>query len=439
MCKRAGYACLPAPVTKMSTSAEEHEQANLTAAINAYSSALREVLVGVGGKQHKDLTGAVGSMLLARDLVARSLSAGSEKTPLPTPEELGRLVDLDIELRANAVRIVRRVGRERFADWRRAVPCPDAAWWWSLEEVASSQLSYVSRALSVASWLLIALALSFIIEIIRRFLSGGTDLASTLLQGLLGFIVGSTVFQWARQLIDGGSAQAAGRRRLFASNRSRFITVVVLVIIALAMEYARPQVAGIYSDRGAVLYKNGQLTAAIQKYQRAINLDPSNTQAHYNIGRAYEDVLDYEKAMDEYKNAILADSESYAAYNNLARLYILQRNDYAGALKLLDKALSMRIEGDEQARAIVMYALYKNRGWANLGLKNYSEAKDDLQTAQRLRGDDAEAYCLLAQVSEAQKDKAGAEENWKACGEFAASQKGKIEPIWAGLAREKQK
>jgi Tfp pilus assembly protein PilF len=423
----------------MSTSAEEHEQVNLTAAIDAYGSTLQEVLAGVGGKQPKELTGAVGRMLLARDLVARLLSAGSEMTSPPAPEELGRLVDLDIRLRAQAGKIVRRVGRERFADWRRALPCPEAAWWWSLEEVASSQRSHMNSAISAASWVLIAVALSFIIEITRRFLSGGTDLASTIIQGLLGFVVGGTIFQWARQLADGGSPQATGKKGLFASNTSRLITVAVLIIIAVAMEYARPRVARIYSDRGATLYKGGQVTAAIQNYQRAINLDPSYAQAHYNIGSAYEDVLDYEKAMGEYRNAILADSEFYAPYNNLARLYILKSNDYAGALKLLDKALSMKIEGDEQARAIFMYALYKNRGWADLGLKNYSEAKDDLQHAQRFLGDDAEAYCLLAQVSEAQKDKASAEENWKACGEFASRQRGRIDPTWVGLAREKQK
>jgi tetratricopeptide (TPR) repeat protein len=141
--------------------------------------------------------------------------------------------------------------------------------------------------------------------------------------------------------------------------------------------------------------------------------------------------------MAEYKSAILADQEFYSPYHNLARLYIVQRNDNAGALRLLDKALGLKVEGTQEVQNLVRYAMYKNHGWANLGLKNYSAARDDLEQALRLNGEGAEAYCLLAQVSEAQKDKGGAAESWRVCGELGAERVGEIEPHWVGLAKEK--
>jgi len=207
-----------------------------------------------------------------------------------------------------------------------------------------------------------------------------------------------------------------------------------LVIVAAVMEWSRPRVAVIYNDQGAELYKQKQLTKAIEKYTRAISLNPSYAQAHYNMGNAYEDVLNYDKAMSEYELAIMADQDFYRPYNNIARLYILYRNEPLKALRLIDKALPLNIDPEDDATS-VRYRLYKNRGWANLLLKNYKQAKIDLDQALNLVANGADAHCLMAQVLDAQTD-ASAVGEWTLCSVLAEQQKDQTEANWSGLARE---
>ena len=46
----------------------------------------------------------------------------------------------------------------------------------------------------------------------------------------------------------------------------------------------------ILKNQGARQQQQGQVTSAIQTYQRAIGLSPNDAEAHYNLGSAYEDV-----------------------------------------------------------------------------------------------------------------------------------------------------
>ena len=80
----------------------------------------------------------------------------------------------------------------------------------------------------------------------------------------------------------------------------------------------------------------GNTPGAIDNYLLAINLNPNYPDPYYNLATTYEDVLDYTKAIETYQRIEAVAPLGYfnlaRAYNNLARLYILQRNDYAGAL-----------------------------------------------------------------------------------------------------------
>lgn len=64
---------------------------------------------------------------------------------------------------------------------------------------------------------------------------------------------------------------------------------------------------------------------------------------------------------------------------------------------------------------ILKYAIYKNLGWANLGLKNYVEAKLLLNQAKSLDETKGAAYCLLAQVLEEEKKNQEALNYWDDC------------------------
>ena len=107
--------------------------------------------------------------------------------------------------------------------------------------------------------------------------------------------------------------------------RDKFPSVSVVLKqrlnIVLAFRLALPAFARIYNDRGVRQQLAGRITSAIDSYERAISLAPDFALANYNLGAAYDEILQYDKALVEYQTAIQNDPQLYFAYNNLARIY----------------------------------------------------------------------------------------------------------------------
>lgn len=184
--------------------------------------------------------------------------------------------------------------------------------------------------------------------------------------------------------------------------------------------------ADIYNDRAVENYLAAQLPQALSDFSKALELDPNFAETHYNLGSLYEDLRDFERAAAEYRVAMLGGLA--AAYNNLARLYILQK-DYAAAVDLLLKGLKVAEHDAER------YALRKNLGWARLGQNRYPEAKAELITAIDLNGEHASAYGLLAQVLEKLGEDTEALVAWENCLRYASSYR-PDEDAWIDLARQ---
>ena len=131
-------------------------------------------------------------------------------------------------------------------------------------------------------------------------------------------------------------------------------------------------------------------------------LAPGYSVAHYGLATILEKKQPKD-AIKEYMLAIQYDSRFYAAYNNLARVLIMQKddNDYASALQLLNQAKSL-----EPNDPRVQYSLYKNLGWASLKRKNYAESEMYLRHAISLckPNEGAAAHCLLASLLNERKD-----------------------------------
>lgn len=397
--------------------------------LSAYEAAMSSMLDGDAGGE---IEARVRRVLVSREDLARLLGGEDGKGRTISADELARLANLDEKLKGQARSIVLALKRQKLDGWRDSLGAPPSAWWWSLQDrVAERRLG--STLITYLLWLLIAVSLSFILEILRRFLNADTDLPSTIIQGLLALLATGTVVRGVKQFVDNASEKNAGRP-FNLSRRTLAVAAVALMALAALMEWARPHAAHIYNDQGAELYEKKQLTDAAQKYRRAISLEPAYALAHYNMGNVYEDVLDYDKAMAEYESAIMADQSFYRPYNNLARLYIIHRDQPLKALELVDKALLLKVDPKDDASEI-RYRLYKNRGWANLGLKNYQQAKADLERALEVTPNGADANCLMAQVLDAQKDQAAAGQ-WTLCKALAEQQPESTEVDWAGRALE---
>lgn len=182
-----------------------------------------------------------------------------------------------------------------------------------------------------------------------------------------------------------------------------------------------------YNDRGVENYLADRLPQAISDFSKALELDPNFAETHYNLGSLYEDLRDFDHARSEYRLAMLGGLA--AAYNNLARLYILEKDD-AAAIDLLLKGLKLAEHDAER------YAFHKNLGWARLGQGRYAEAKAELLTAIDVDRKQASAYGLLAQALEGLGEKVEALVVWENCLRYASSYR-PDQDTWLDLARQR--
>ncbi|HYX72856.1 MAG TPA: hypothetical protein VE732_08795 [Nitrososphaera sp.] len=385
------------------------------------------------------------NLLVARDKVSDELG----QARIVEPAALELLTSLDQNLNRHASLISNHVSKNAFPNWRDTVQPSEKKWWWRIDERVGANwldLRYISALLM---WIIIAISLSYIVEIARRFLSGGVDILSTVLQGLLALLVGGTLVQLAWQFVESVRSQEQSKR-VGRWKWAQITFALLLVSIALTIRQNLPRLASYYSNKCTESLLDGDTTNAIKNCQRAVSLSPGDANAHWVLGKAYEAIYDFDKAQTEFRAAIIYNDKSCKAYNDLAYLYIAQRKDYVGALHLLNTGLEKcerpevknpTFMEDEKPR--IEYALYKNRGWAYLGLAQYWLAEQNIKRALSSRDYGAEAYCLLAQVAEQRKEVEAAREHWSACVDFARTpedekgNKDDVEPGLLSIARER--
>ena len=213
----------------------------------------------------------------------------------------------------------------------------------------------------------------------------------------------------------------------------------LLLLGLLGFHVSLPEIAVLYNNRGDRLFYDSnppQLASALTHYQRALALNPDYLEPRYSLGQIYEHLQKYELARNEY--GLAAQGGYPPAYNNLARLYILEE-EYAAAVQLLllglenNESPNGEINNQDEKRR---YSLLKNLGWARLNQGRYSEARTHLLEAIELDSDRASAHCLLSQVYEAEKKEAAALSEWELC--FALATYFNIdEDEWIDLARQK--
>jgi tetratricopeptide (TPR) repeat protein len=359
--------------------------------------------------------------LLSRDRIAQVWS--KER---PADAKVARLIERgDRQLKTLAEPIG---AMPELKDWRRSFNPPAEAWWWHFAAPLglAERFDWLWTALAL---LLLAISLSLIADISPRFLSGGPDARGALAviaQSLLILLTTSSVLtSTGRQIL----------RRVFSTipflrpfwEEAGAIAAALLLILLLVFYRSMPRIALNYNDRGFENYQAGQLTSAQRQYERALKLEPDLLPAHYNLGLLYEDLGDLDQAKTHYQIALKGELD--VAYNNLARLYILE-GEYGKAIPLL-------LEGLERATDdVARHDLYKNLGWARLGQERYEEALAALQQAIELDAEAAPAHCLLAQVLEALGDQpAAVDQAWESCLRYGDSSR-PDEDRWLGLAAQ---
>lgn len=377
----------------------------------------------VAGKINCDQ--AVMAVLVARDEVARVFSKSQ-----PVPDDLRfDLARVDQILRTRGTVIDERVGSATLARWRETFQPPGSAWWWSLDRLATDSEQKRNVLWIILTGFGVTLAIAFATDISSRFLSGGPDkfgIFSTSAQLFLALLASSSFTQVGREWLGNGLS-SFGIKRKFQPLFSLVLTLIVLVGI-LGFRYTLPGIAKRYNQQGLEYLIENKVTPAMRSFERAVALDPESAEAHYNLGNAYEEVFDYDKALIEYRRAVDINPKFQAGLTNLARLYMVQRSDYQKAIDLISPVFTVPFTSKE-----IEYAAYKNRGWAFWGLEQFDLSESDLRKALQI-SDKAEAHCMLGEALGGQGKKEDADDERVRCIELVRTQKDRIEPRWLALA-----
>ncbi|NET80805.1 MAG: tetratricopeptide repeat protein [Moorea sp. SIO1F2] len=350
-------------------------------------------------------------VLTARDTVQAELSNQSQ-IPIGS---LIKVNDLDNRLKQETNKITTVVD---LTEWHSILNPKVDAWWWFFKP-PKHRWDYFDWLWKILTVVFLTSSLSLTVDISSRFLSGGPE--------TLGAFVTAT--QSVLTLLAGRSAltkpgQESIKRALTSLNIPNYLWEEVscgiafsILLISVTFRLSLPQIAVIYKNLGdRYIFENSppEFAAAISSYKRALFLNPDYVEPHYKLGLVYEELQENKKALSEYKIAVQDDFE--VAYNNLGRMYILDKKYYQ-ASSLLLRGLDLN-ENDE-----VRYYLLKNLGWARLKQNRYAEAKRHLQDAITLDKEKAPAYCLLAQVLEEAGDNNTAiiMNNWASCLGYSSS------------------
>ncbi|WP_249071690.1 serine/threonine-protein kinase [Argonema antarcticum] len=194
--------------------------------------------------------------------------------------------------------------------------------------------------------------------------------------------------------------------RLGRASKFKFGLAALSFLGFISFRLAAPQLAISFNDRAYDNYVADKLDKAQVNISLALMLNPNLGEAHYIQGRLFDARQDFYTARLEYEKAM--ESVPDKVYSSLGRLEIIGGH-YADAIARLEKGLQLVKEVDSKS------ALHKNMGWALLKLGNNEQAYTQLQKAIALNSDRPSAYCLLAQVLEAQGNKVGALGAWKSC------------------------
>lgn len=95
--------------------------------------------------------------------------------------------------------------------------------------------------------------------------------------------------------------------------------------------------SAIFNALGVAYKKQGKLDKAVDAYKKALELQETSVEAHYNLGIVYRENGQMKEAESEYARAIVIDPNFAPAHYNLGILYDLYMDRPSKALKHFKK------------------------------------------------------------------------------------------------------
>ena len=107
-----------------------------------------------------------------------------------------------------------------------------------------------------------------------------------------------------------------------------------------------PERADSYSGRGGARSELGNHEAALEDFDKAISLDPDDADFYFNRGNCKSRLGDHNAALEDYDKAISLDSERAGFYSNRGNCKS-ELGDHEAALEDYDKAISLDPENED--------------------------------------------------------------------------------------------
>jgi tetratricopeptide (TPR) repeat protein len=165
---------------------------------------------------------------------------------------------------------------------------------------------------------------------------------------------------------------------MFSSPKRVALTAWAAAVLAMLFLYAgSPLATRLYREQGVGFLENGQFSDAIQAFEQAISLFPSDSRAHYNLANAYEAIHNTDQAIAQYQIAVELDDDFWPSYNNLGHLYLAARGDP-------DAALDVLYSGLQQTETLLgQTVITKNIAWALIQKGFPNEALRQLESVEK--------------------------------------------------------
>ena len=122
-----------------------------------------------------------------------------------------------------------------------------------------------------------------------------------------------------------------------AFNRNDYATAVNLLRRATTLQ---PQNSNAWNELGRALLAMNEVDAAIHAFQTSIANDPTSRNAYNNLGLAYERQRKYADAEAQFRKQIVVNPDDHYAHRNLGTM-LAQLQRCADAMPELEKALSL--------------------------------------------------------------------------------------------------
>ncbi len=170
---------------------------------------------------------------------------------------------------------------------------------------------------------------------------------------------------------------------------------------------------------GTVANGTGQYEKAAEQFQQAVQLDPVNDQAYLHLAEAYQNLNQLDKAEETYTRSISVRPEFWRGYSSLGAFYFGQA-EYEKAQAMFEKAVSLKpdsfgnyrnlggtllYEGrDEEATKVLeksiairpSYQAYESLAVAYFRLRKFDQAARTTQEALKLDDTDYQTWGNLA-------------------------------------------